>query len=483
MSAEATITNDVQVEDLGPTKKRLTITIPAEAINEKIDDSIATLAAETTLPGFRKGRAPRQLLERRFGDAVRGETKNQLIADAYATAIDEHEIKPIGDPEPAGDTDLEELDIEHGKPLTFAVEVEVMPEFDLPELEGIEIKKPTMEITDEMINTELERQQIRGGDMKEIAGPFEAGDRIVGTATATKKGENEPFFTHDQVVIAFPDDDSDGEGQVLGLLIEGLDKLLKGKVVGDEFDIETTGPENHEREDIRGADITIHYTITDGYRVTPATVEQLVELFNLGSEDILREQVRLALEQRRDIEVAEAMRSQVYEYLNERVDFELPERLSESQVTRAIERSRMEMLYRGMTEDEVEHRLAEMRSETAERAQSRLKMMMVMNRLAEHYEVEVNEQEVNGRVAQIAMERGERPEKLRNALVQNGQIQQIAGQIREEKAADRVVTHAKVTEVTVDEWSEIIEANDEGSSKKKSTKKKTTKKPAAASSE
>ena len=128
-------TYDVKVEDAGPAKKRLTITVPVDVIAEKIEESMGTLAVQTALPGFRKGRAPKKLLERRFGTSVRSETKNQVIADGYASAIEEHDIKPVGEPEPV--EKLDELELEEGKPLTFSVEVEVVPEFELPDLSGL----------------------------------------------------------------------------------------------------------------------------------------------------------------------------------------------------------------------------------------------------------------------------------------------------------------------------------------------------------
>ena len=130
--------NDVQIEDVGPALKRLTITIPTDAVKEKIEESIGTMAQQASLPGFRRGKAPRRLLEKRFGHTVRDETKNRLIADAYARAIEDHGIKPVSEPEPTEPPDS--LKLEEGKPLSFAVDVEVVPGFELPELEGIKLQ-------------------------------------------------------------------------------------------------------------------------------------------------------------------------------------------------------------------------------------------------------------------------------------------------------------------------------------------------------
>jgi trigger factor len=208
---------DVKVEDVGGARKRLTITIPPQLIDEKIEESMGTLAGQTALPGFRKGRAPRALLERRFGSTLRRETKSQLIAETYARAIEEKQIKPLGEPEPV--RPLDEIELEPGKALTFEVEIEVVPEFELPKLDVIKIVKPVLDVTDEHIEAELTRQRTQHGDIVAIESGFEAGDRLLGPGSVTKEGETEPFFRHENVDIIVPPKDDDGRGHVLGLMI------------------------------------------------------------------------------------------------------------------------------------------------------------------------------------------------------------------------------------------------------------------------
>ncbi|MCP3902511.1 MAG: trigger factor [Planctomycetes bacterium] len=482
--ADATATTtqseyDTKVEDVSAAKKRLTITVSSHVIDQKIEASMGTLAGQTALPGFRKGRAPKALLERRFGEAVREETRNQVIADGYSKAIEEHGLRPVSEPDPVGS--IEDLELTIGKPLTFAVDVEVVPEFELPEIEGVALKKPVMHVTDEHLDTELGRQRTLAGEVQDIDDGFVEGDRLLGPATATKEGDDEPFFTHDSVDILVPGDSDGGRGHVLGLMIDGLGSKLSGKKVGDALALETVGPESHELEDIRGKNLSIEYTIRKAQHIDPAPVEQVLEQYGIATEEILREQIRVALEQRRDEEQQAAMREQVYEYLLGTVDFELPEKLSANQASRMLERQRMELLYRGgISADEVETMLAEMRSETETESRQRLKLSFLLHRLAEHFEVTVSDQEVNGRIASIAAQRGLRPEKLRTDLLQSGAIGQIATQVREHKTADRIIERAETTEITADEWNAMAEEKAAGkstdagaaASKKKTTKKK-----------
>lgn len=471
--AEAT-TDNIKIEDVGPARKRLTITVPPDVIAEKMSNSMATLASETTLPGFRKGHVPANLLQRRFGDAVRNETKNQVIADAYATAIEELELKPIGEPEPT--QSLDDLEIEDGKPLEFSLEVEVVPAFDLPELGGIKIMRPTLEIAEEHIDREIERLKRELGEVDEVKGDFQADDRLVGRAVLRKEGDEEPLFENNQVMVAYPGEEDDGRGPVLGLMIDDLEKRLKGASVGDTVEFKTTGPESHEREDLRGADLDIEFEIREGHRIRPTTVEDVVEKYGMASEEVLREQIKLALEQRRAEEQATALREQATEQLAETVDFDLPERLTAEQSRRQLERFRLQLQSQGLPVEEVEKKVAESRSLSDEDARTKLKMFFLIQKLAEHFKIEVSEQEINSRIAMIAAQQGMRPDKLKTELIQANRLTELASQIRDQKAADRLVGEAEIRDVTLDEWNEYVESRKSGNAAATGGKKKTSKK-------
>jgi trigger factor len=378
--------------------------------------------------------------------------------------------KPVGEPEPVGD--MSKIELEQGKPLTFSVEVEVTPDFELPALDGIEINKPMLEIGEDMVENELKRQQLMTGTANKVEGEAEPDDRLIGYATVTRNDEAEPFFRQDNVVIVHPGKADGGKGQALGLLIPDLHERLQGAKIGDTITIETTGPEGHEREDIRGAKINITFEVRDMQRITPADPAAVAARYGLPDEPMLREQIKLALEHRRDEEQASAMREQALEQLAEKVDFVVPEKLSAQQATRNLEAYRLEMLSQGKTPEEVEERLAEVRSESEEATRERLKRFFLLHRLGEHFKIEVSEQEVNGRIAAIAAQRGLRPEKLRTELAQSGRMSEVARMVRDQKACDRLVQQAKKTEVSADEWNKIfLEKQKREAQKHKSAKK------------
>jgi len=125
-----------------------------------------------------------------------------------------------------------------------------------------------------------------------------------------------------------------------------------------------------------------------------------------------------------------------------------------------LEGRRLELLYQGLALEEVETRLAETRAEAETQARNRLKLFFLLQKLAEHFKVEVSEQEVNGRLAEMAAQHGQRPEQLRTELARTGRLPELARMVMEHKATDRVIANATITEVSAEEWNVMIRTKD-----------------------
>ena len=492
MNATATNQYNITVEPAGPARVKVSIAVPVETIDSKLTSAVGMLKQQVQLPGFRKGKIPQHILEKRFGDSIRQEARNELIAEAWNQAREEHDLKPLGDPEPVGDP--AELTLESGKPLEFAVEVEVMPTFELPEFDAIELQKPIVEVTDEHIEEEVVRQTIRHGNLEDVEGGAEEGDSLIGPASVILNDGDETFFKTEQTRISVPA--SDGSGQVLGVHIEDLGKLVTGAKVGDEIVITTTGPEEHELEEVRGSKVEITFNVVQSVRVKPLTNEELYKLFGLENEDALKEQLKLALELRRDQDQASVLRKQAVDKVSALVEMELPEKTTAMQAERDLQRMRTELQSSGkLSLDEVEAEVAKARSGSTEQSKERLKNFFILAKLAEHFHVTVGEHEVNARIAEIAMQNGMRPEEMRSRLAEQGQLPQIQIVVKEDKAADQLVAACTVKEVPLEEWqaSQGIEGgptpkktkkkSSKKTASKKKTKKKTTKKSTKKSAE
>ena len=464
----------INVEDAGPARKRVSVTISSSAVDAQLQQQLAAVSSSVELPGFRKGKVPRAVVEKRFGEAIGDETRNEIVKEALQQAIADNDFDLLNNPEPTEET----LPVvEHGKDFSFTVEMDIVPDFEMPDFTKIELKKPTLEVTDDLINEEIERQCIRNGNGESLQTDFKPADRLLGHATVTSQNDGEHIFESENILVVLPD--AGERGQVLGLLIDDLNATFKGTSVGDTISITVEAPDNHEREDVRGKTLDITYQLQVAERITPLTADQLVETFNLGTTEVLNDQIRLALEQRRDEEQSTILRDQARMELAKLVDVEIPEKLSSYQVANQLESLRMKLMQQGLEADEIETRVAETRDDTEMMATVGIKNMFIQRRIIKQYELQITEQELNAQVARLAAQRGVRPMELHAHLTQTDQMRQLGAQIIENKAVDAMVQQMKIVEVSAEEW-EALNSGGGASPAKKKTKKKSTKKPTAA---
>ncbi len=452
--AQTEVTNEVKIEDIGPCLKKITITIPAEKVSEQMESSLAMVSMEAQLPGFRPGRAPRRLIEKKFGTVIESEARNQLVASAYSEAIEENKLQVIGEPDGSA---MKDLKVEPGQPVTVEVEVEVAPEFELPTLDGIEVKKPLIEVTDARVDDQLERVKLNEGTL-EPQDKAELGDYCIGHGVL-KTEEGEVVLDLPGAVIQVPKE-KDGSGLILGVKVDDFGKQIGLPKPGDSLTVKSVGPENHERVAVRGKPVEISFTVEQVQRIIPASEADLVSNFGFEDVDQLKQSLKMRLEQRVMVEQQSAMRQQVARHLLDSINFELPEKLTENQASRNVERARMEMLYRGMDENAVEERIAEMRSGSKDVAQRELKLFFILNKVAQDTEVQVTQEEVYGRIAQMAAERGERPDELRQRLIRSNQINTLVQQIREHKAMDAILNKATIEELELEAYNKHFAKTD-----------------------
>lgn len=444
----------VKISDAGPSRKKLTFEVPAAVVTERLEQSFAMLMQDAELPGFRRGRAPRPLLEKRFGDRVRSETKQQLVAAAYSQAVEDHKLQVIGEPTSQSIGDVQ---VVSGKPLAFEIEVEVMPVFDLPSLEGIAIKKPVLEVGDDVVDKEIETLRINEGELESREKP-EPGDYLTGHAMMKSDADGTAFYDLNGAVVQVPTPDKNGKGMILGIIVEDFAKQLGLPTPGETATIRTKGPENHEIEALRGTAVTITFRVDRCDRIIPATTEHLLSMFGIESADKLRQDVKARAQDQVRVRQQTVMRTQVAKHLVESTKLDLPERLTAQQAARTLERRRMELMYRGVSPQDIENHMAELREASNTIAQRELRMTFILNKAAEALKVGVNEGEVNAYIAQMAASQGARPEELRQQMIQNNQISGIVQTIREHKTLDAIVSKCTVTEMTPEEYNALVKS-------------------------
>lgn len=436
------IKNIVKIEDIGPCKKKITVEVPEEKIKSILDDKYVELRKDAILPGFRKGRAPIRLLEKRFGTDVRNQVKLQLLAESAEAAIKDNQIDSLGDP----DIKHEDVKLPDSGPMIYSFEAEVRPEFELPELEGIEIQKPKTEITDQRIDEEIEAMCKRAGLWvpKEGKGVDE-GDQIVADVVLKTEG-SEDLDKHDNTEIFVRE-----TGFVAGVPVEGLAPLLKGAKHGDEKSTTVEVSSAYFNEQLRGKKVEIQISVKEVKQLEPAELnDEFFSRFGAENKGDLADRVREQLSSKADQEARGIMSDQVYAYLQKNIDFDLPSDVVADQSLRILQRQYVNMLMRGIPKEQVEEQMDQLRASSAQQAEQQLKLFFIMSKIADQFEVEVTDEEINGHIAMIASQRGRRPEKMREELARDGSLAQFAMQVREHKCIEKILEKATIIEVEPD---------------------------------
>ena len=455
---------EVEKEEVGPLHVKLTITIPRETIDEELGEQFQDLKREAQVPGFRKGHAPLKLIEKRFGADVGSDSLTRLVSRGYLAAVEKLDLKPLGDPlicamvtekrtDDKGveksvkterlvpvDRALEEMKLPSEGPLTFVCDVELKPEFELPELTKIPVKRPKVRITKKDVDLELKRMRMSSGRFQPVeGGKVEADDLLYADMKMSVEGE--VVVSEDNFDLAARD------LRVKGVpLIEFADAVV-GKKVGDEFAFEAMVPDDHDNIDIRSKTAKFDFVLHEIKRLhVPPIDAEFLEGIGFDTEEELRTQLKLQMESRLESTVKRGMHVQIGEYLVEKTDFEVPEGVSRRQTDRAIQRRMIDMYTENVPQAEIDKKVDEMRAKVHDQATHDLKLFFVLEKIAEEQDIEVREEEINSAIASIAAMQGQRFDRIRDQFSKGGGLNTLYLRIRDDKILDKLLADAEVSE-------------------------------------
>jgi trigger factor len=431
--------NKVKIEDSGPCKKKVSLEIPEETIKKEVDDQYETLRKDAILPGFRKGRAPRRLLEKRFGKETSEQIKLKLIADATSTALEENKLDYLREP----DIDYEKIELPENGDLTFDFEVEVRPEFNLPKLEGIPVDKPKLKVEDEQVDRELEQlQKWSGVWTPREDGKVELEDQIIADANLKIEDVEEEEKLDNAEIYVRPN------GFVGAIPVETLDKLLTGSKAGETKETTVEVPKTYFREEYRGKKIDMKIKIKDIKFLKPAPIdENLLNRFGVENEKELREKITENLQNNLEQQARTQMKEQIHKHLRDNTKFDLPMDIVADQATNILQRQYTNLFSQGLSQEKIEEHIQQLQASSEEQAKEQLKTYFIMDKVAKKLEIDVTEEELNGHIAQLAIQRQQRPERLREQMAANGTLSQFKLQVQEDNCINKLLESAKINEV------------------------------------
>jgi trigger factor len=427
----------VKIEDAGAARKKITLEIPQERIAAKLTESFGEFQKDAVLPGFRRGRAPKRLIEKRFGSELKNTTKQQVVAEAYEKAVKDNKLEAIGDPE----VDLSKVELPETGPLTVTVEVEVTPEFALPSLEKIAVKKPKLEANDERLNLAINNLQKHFGHWHNSTEPAKENDAVTCDVKVTLE---DGTVIADQPSVQF----LVKEGNIAGIHFADLGTKLTGSKPDTTVTLEGNLPDTHPEAAQRGKKAIVALAIKQiSHQHLPEVTDEFATMLGFDNLDGLKADLHERLVVQLEQETKNAMGQQIYRHLLSNTQLEIPAKLNQRQMGNVLRRRATELMNKGVPESEIVQHIDELRVSSMQQAAVDLKLFFILSKLAEQFKVEVSEDEVNGRIFAIAQQYGRRPENLRRTMQQNGQIEQLYLQIRDGKVVDKILETAEVSEV------------------------------------
>jgi len=412
----------VEVEDVGPCKKLLKIEVAGARVQEELEKTYGDLNENVVVPGFRKGHAPRWLMESRFGKQVNADAKEALIAESFDQAVKSHELKPIGQPKFD-----EEIKLEPGKGLTFGVTLEVRPEFEIDDYTGLVLKKASVTPSKAEIKDRIEAIRRRYAKLEDVAkGSPKPEDVVVCTVRLKEGDETYREIPNHQFIV--------GDHVLIGMDPEETVEFVTGAAVGETVEKEITVPEGHADEAKRGAKMVLSLSLEQIRRpLLPEVTEEWVSEMGFDTLEEFNEEIKTAVRRQKDREAESDFEKQLDEQLLTKVDFELPEDVIGEMAEGQLTRRSMDLRYRGVPAEEIEQHLEELKTASRESAEKNAKLFFILNAIAEKERIFVTEDEVAARIEAIASNYNRSPEQIRRELEQGGRLSELRSSMRDEK--------------------------------------------------
>lgn len=437
------MTLGVDVRDIGPCKKHVRVKVPEADIKHIRSFVLDQMKARAAVPGFRPGKAPHDIVAKRFGRELMDELKQKVLIGSLEQLSQDTNIEPINEP----DLDVENLTIPDFGDFEYDFQVEVRPSFELPAYDQIKIKRPNREI----VPSDIDEAQLRFLEQYAEHIPTddaaEAGDFVRLSATFTYNGtvwrEAENLAVRVRSILRFED------GEVVD-----FDKLMAGAKKGDSRQGTITISREAENLEMRGEKIVVDFEVLEVNRIKlPEVNKALLQRVGVESIDELRIELEQALERQVQYDQRQAVRKQVLEKITESASWELPEDLVLKQVENAMYREVLEMQQAGYTPQQIKVKENELRQRQVSMTRHAMKEHFILDKIATVEGIEVNQHDIDTELFYMAMARGENVRRLRARLEKTGVIENLEAQIRERKAVDVILSKAVFEEVTMDNTS------------------------------
>lgn len=402
------------VETLSSTRVKLTVEVPFAELTDSMNAAYERIAKSVNIPGFRKGKIPPRIIDQRFGRAaVLEEAVNDAIPSSLAKALIENKVSQLGRPE----VDVTKIDETEG--LIFTAELDIRPEFDLPKFDDLKVVVDNPDVTDDQVEEQIKDLRARFGSLKSVDRPAADGDVIMIDLRGTHDGQEVDDLAANAMSYEVG---TDG-------MVPGFDDAVRGASAGDVRNFVFTPTNGVWTDKAIEVEVTLRSVRERELPDANDDFAQLASEFDTIAE--LRNDIRERLGRLRLVEQAYQARDLTHDALMEAVKVEVPE---------------------GVLKDEIDAHFADGHGDDAHRTEfeqttrSGVKSRMILDKIAEEQDVQVNDAELSQWLINEAQRYSMAPDKFADQLVQNGQVQGAVAEVRRVKALSIVLESVQVTD-------------------------------------
>lgn len=419
----------VSVDTTSQIERRITVQVPANEIDEAVAARLKDAAKNVRMDGFRKGKVPMSVIRQRYGSDVRNEVVGEVMRQRYVRAISDENLNPAGTP------NIEATVNEAGKDLEFTATLEIYPEIELASIDGTEVERPVVEITEEDVDEMIETLRKQNASWDEVERAAEDGDQV----TIDFQG-----FLGDE---PFEGGSAEGHQLVIGSgnFIPGFEEQIIGAKAGEEKTLKVTFPEDYQAENLAGQEATFQVKVNAvNGQALPEVDAEFVKRFGVedGDLDKFRNEVKQNMTREANQAVDNRVKQQVLEALKKANEIPVPQNLVQ-QETDGLKRQAAQQF--GLGED---FDVSQLPNELfAEQAKGRVQVGLLLAEVIKTHDVDASDDEIKAKVQELAQQYQE-PEQVVEYYMGNEQMKtQVKSAILEQKAVDILLEQASVKDV------------------------------------
>lgn len=428
---------NVTVENLTACKKLVRFEVAAGAVDEAFETTTKEFIKQAQLPGFRPGKAPRDMVLRQFEKDIAEKVKERLIGDAYRQGMKDQKLDVLGYP------DIEEIQFERGQPFQFAATVEITPQFEIPEYRGLPARRENTTVSDEDVTRAIDMLRDQKSSFQKVDRAVQQGDYVVihyqGTIDGRPISELSPtargLTEHKNFWVEVKPDS----------FIPGFAMQLVGAKAGDKRTVNVEFPAEFVAPDLAGRKAVYEVEVVEvKEKVLPALDDAFAKSFGAENLEHLRTGVRSDLQNELNQKNKRSIRNQIVKELLGRVDFELPETTLQIETRNVVYEMVSENQRRGVPREAIEAEKDRVYQAAQGIARERVKMGFLFHRISDKEGIRPAQHEFDTRVTLMARANEMAPQKFLQELQKQGRVAEVYQQLIHEKVIDLLHEHAKI---------------------------------------